>query len=211
MSQDVNEPVYRELASQYDNEVKAYSSYGHEVIFGMSFEFVNAEEKMLDIGIGTGLASIHFSKVGLKVYGLDDSREMLTACQSKSFTEALKRCDITRETIPYKNHYFDHVVCCGVLHFVSDLTALFSEVKRVMKGGGIFAFTIAPQETSADYIEEPTAWGVSIFKHAPRDIMELLETNGMELLKEQRLLIKGADKVNFDMLFSVFIGRCRQE
>ena len=211
MSQDVNEPVYRELASQYDNEVKAYSSYGHEVIFGMSFEFVNAEEKMLDIGIGTGLASIHFSKIGLKVYGLDDSREMLTACQSKSFTEALKRCDITRETIPYKNHYFDHVVCCGVLHFVSDLTALFSEVKRVMKGGGIFAFTIAPQETLADYIAEPTAWGVSIFKHAPRYIMELLETNGMELLKEQRLLIKGADKVNFDMLFSVFIGRCRQE
>jgi len=210
MSQDVNESVYRELASQYDNEVKAYSSYGHEVIFGMSFEFVSVEEKLLDIGIGTGLASIHFSEVGLKVYGLDDSREMLTACQSKSFTEALKQCDITRETIPYENHYFDHVVCCGVLHFMSDLTALFSEVKRVMRSGGIFAFTIAPQEeTSADYIEEPTAWGVSIFKHAPRYIMELLETNGMELLKEQRLLIKGSDKVNFDMLFSVYIGRCR--
>jgi len=69
--------------------------------------------------------------------------------------------------------------------------------------------TIAPQGTSADYIKESTAWGVSIFKHAPRYIMELLETNGMELLKEQRLLIKGSDKVNFDMLFSVYIGRCR--
>ena len=209
MSQDTNEPAYRELLSQYDKEVKAYSSYGHEVIFGMSFEFVSAEEKLLDIGIGTGLASIHFSEVGLKVYGLDGSQEMLAACQSKSFTEALIQCDITQEPIPYENHFFDHVVCCGVLHFVSDLTALFSEVKRVMRSGGIFAFTIAPQETSADYIEEPTAWGVSIFKHAPHYIIELLETNGMELLKEQRLLIKGADKVNFDMLFSVLIGRCR--
>jgi len=209
MSQDTNEPAYRELSSQYDKEVKAYSSYGHEVIFGMSFEFVSAEEKLLDIGIGTGLASIHFSEVGLKVYGLDGSQEMLAACQSKSFTEALIQCDITQEPIPYENHFFDHVVCCGVLHFVSDLTALFSEVKRVMRSGGIFAFTIAPQETSADYIEEPTAWGVSIFKHAPHYIIELLETNGMELLKEQRLLIKGVDKVNFDMLFSVLIGRCR--
>jgi len=209
MSQDTNEPAYRELASQYDKEVKAYSSYGHEVIFGMSFEFVSAEEKLLDIGIGTGLASIHFSEVGLKVYGLDGSQEMLAACQSKSFTEALIQCYIDQEPIPYENHFFDHVVCCGVLHFVSDLTALFSEVKRVMRSGGIFAFTIAPQETSADYIEEPTAWGVSIFKHAPHYIIELLETNGMELLKEQRLLIKGADKVNFDMLFSVLIGRCR--
>ncbi len=209
MTQDVNEPVYRELASQYDKEVKAYSSYGHEVIFGMSFEFVSAEEKLLDIGIGTGLASIHFSEIGLKVYGLDDSQEMMAACQSKSFIEELKRCDIIREPIPYNNQYFNHVVCCGVLHFVKDLTALFSEVKRVIKSGGIFSFTIAPHETSADSIKEPTAWGVPIFKHSPRYIMELLRTNGMQLLKEQRLLIKGADKVNFDMLFSVLICRCR--
>jgi predicted TPR repeat methyltransferase len=209
MSQDTNEPVYRELANQYDKEVKAYCSYGHEVIFGMSFEFVNAEDKLLDIGIGTGLASIHFFEVGLKVYGLDDSQEMLAACQSKSFTEALIRCDISREPIPYENLYFNHVICCGVLHFVNDLTALFSEVKRVMKSGGVFAFTIAPKEIAVDYVKEPTAWGVSIFKHAPRYIMKLLKRNGMELLKEQRLLIKSADKTNFDMLFSAMIVRCR--
>ena len=78
-----------------------------------------------------------------------------------------------------------------------------------MKRGGVFAFTIAPQETSTDYIEEPTAWGISIFKHSPKYIMKLLETNGIELLKEQRLLIKGVDKVIFNMSFSVLIGRCR--
>jgi len=209
MSQDVNKPVYKEFASQYDEEVKAYDSYGHDVIFGMSFEFVRADEKLLDIGVGTGLASIQFAKVGLKVYGLDASQEMMAVCRSKSFTEALKRCDITREPIPYKDQYFNHVICCGVLHFVSDLTDFFSEVKRVIRRGGIFAFTIAPQGTATGYIEEPTAWGVSIFKHSPQYVMELLEANGLELLKEQRLLIKGADKTNYDMLFSVLISRCR--
>jgi predicted TPR repeat methyltransferase len=209
MNQTLNELIYRELASHYDKEVKAYSSYGHEVIFGMSFKFVSVEEKLLDIGIGTGLASIHFSEVGLKVYGLDSSQEMLDVCQMKSFTEALTQCNITKDPIPYEDLYFNHVVCCGVLHFMRDLTGLFSEVKRVMQNGGIFAFTIAPQETSADFIQEPTAWGVDIIKHAPRYIMELLETNGMELLKEQRLLIKGEDKVDFNMLFSVLICRYR--
>jgi len=209
MSKDVSKSNYKELASQYDKEVKEYSSYGHEVIFGMSFEFVRAEEKLLDIGIGTGLASIHLSKVGLKVYGLDDSQEMLAACQSKSFTEELKRCDITKEPLPYENLYFNHVVCCGVLHFVKDLTVLFSEVKRVMRSGGIFAFTIAPHEGTADSIKEPTTWGVPIFKHAPRYVMGLLEINEMELLKEQRLLIKDADKINYNMLFSVLICRRR--
>ena len=103
MSQDVNKPVYEELASQYDGEVKAYDSYGHDVIFGMSFEFVSADEKLLDIGVGTGLASMQFAEVGLKVYGLDTSQEMLAVCRSKSFTEELKRCDMTREPIPYKD------------------------------------------------------------------------------------------------------------
>ena len=208
MSQNGNKHIYEESASQYDEEVKAYNSYGHNVIFGMGFEFVSPNEKLLDIGIGTGLASMQFARVGLKVYGLDTSQEMLDACRSKSFTEELKKCDISREPIPYKDSFFDHVVCCGVLHFVSDLNILFPEIKRVIKKGGIFAFTVAPQEKAVAYIEEPTAWGISIFKHSPKYIMELLETNGMELLKEQRLLIKGADKLSYDMLFSVLICRC---
>jgi len=209
MSQDVNKPVYEESAVQYDEEVKIYGSYGHDVIFGMSFEFVNADEKLLDIGVGTGLASIQFAQVGLKVYGLDSSQEMLTVCQSKSFTEELKQCNIDREPIPYRDSYFDHVICCGVLHFISNLNKLFTEVNRVTKRGGIFGFTIAPQETIADHIKEPTAWGVSIYKHSPQYILKLLETNSMEILKEQRLLIKGADKVTYDMLFSAMISRCQ--
>ncbi|MCD4675587.1 MAG: class I SAM-dependent methyltransferase [Desulfobacula sp.] len=203
----MNKSVYKEMASQYDKEVKAYDSYGYDVIFGMSFEFVSSNEKLLDIGIGTGLSSRQFAKIGLKVYGLDTSQEMLAACQSKSFTKALTLCDITQEPIPYNDRYFDHVICCGVLHFVSDLNRLFSEVKRVIRKKGIFAFTIAPQETAVGFIEEPTAWGVPIFKHSFGYIMDLLKKNGLELLKEQRLLIKGADKLNYDMLFSALICR----
>ncbi len=209
MDQEEKLSEYKELASNYDNQVKEYDSYGHNIIFGMSFEFVNADEKLLDIGIGTGLASILFSKAGLKIYGLDASQEMLNACQSKSFTQALSLYNMTDERIPYEDQYFNHVICCGAMHFVGDLANLFAEVRRVMKKGGLFAFTIAPQETEAGYIKEATSWGVPIFKHSLPYIMGLLGKNGLELKKEQRLLIKGADKVNYDMLFSAMICRCR--
>jgi len=118
----MNDTVCLESASHYDKKVKAYNSYGHDVIFGMSFEYVGANETLLDMGIGTA---------------------------------------------------------------------------------------IAPQDTLSGCIEEPTAWGVSIFKHSPLYIMGLLETNSLELLKEQRLLTKGSDKVTYDMLFSVLICRYR--
>ena len=206
MDQEKSLAEYKELASNYELQIKEYDSYGHNVIFGMSFEFVKADEKLLDIGIGTGLASILFSKVGLKVYGLDSSQEMLNACQSKSFTQALSLYDMADEEIPYENQYFDHVISCGAMHFVGDLSKLFAEVRRVMKKGGIFAFTIAPQETRAGYIKKATSWGVPIYKHSLPYIMDLLEKNGFELKKEQRLLIKGADKLSYDMLFSVLIA-----
>ncbi|MCK4672027.1 MAG: methyltransferase domain-containing protein, partial [Candidatus Aegiribacteria sp.] len=138
---------------------------------------------------------------------LDESQEMLNACQSKSFTEDLKQYDINRDIIPYKDQYFNHVISCGVFHFIGDLSDLFADVKRVMRKGGIFAFTIAPRETSAGYIQEPTAWGISIFKHSSQYIMNLLDENDLELQKEQRLLIKGADKLTYDMLLSVLITR----
>lgn len=197
---------YKEYASDYDKQVKEYDSYGHDVLFGMSFEFVKEDEKLLDIGIGTGLASIKFSQLGLKVFGLDSSQEMLHACQSKSFAHALNLCDMADERIPYEEHYFDHVICCGAMHFVGDLGNLFTEVKRVMKSGGIFAFTIAPQETEVDYIKEDTSWGVPIFKHSLQYVTELLDENGLRLQKEQRLLIKGADKISYNMLFSALVA-----
>ena len=138
ISQEEKVSVYKELVGNYDNQIREYDSYGHDVLFGMSFEFVKTDQKLLDIGIGTGLASIPFSRIGLKVYGLDTSQEMLNACQSKSFTQVLNLCDMADERIPYEEHYFDHVICCGAMHFVGDLGNLFTEVKRVMKPGGIF-------------------------------------------------------------------------
>ncbi len=198
---------YKEIANRYDKEVKNYDSYGHDVIFGMCYEFVKPGDKLLDIGIGTGLASIQFSREGLKIYGIDSSREMLNACRSKSFTEELKLHDISNGKIPYNDNYFNQVICCGVFHFVEDLGNIFIEIKRVMKKGGIFAFSIAPQETGQNYINEMTGWNVSIYKHSSNYVKRLLESNRMKFLKEQRLLIKGFDKINYDMMFSVLVTK----
>jgi len=207
MNQEDNKAVYKELASDYDNQVKEYDSYGHDVIFGMCFDYVNPTEKLLDVGIGTGLASIKFSRLGLEVFGLDSSPEMLNACRSKSFVKSLDLYDMKGGQIPYEDHYFNHVICCGAIHFLSDLDNLFREIRRVIKPGGIFAFTVAPQKTKENVTKEDTSWGVPIFRHSMVYIIELFEKYGFSLLKEQRLLIKGADKINYDMLFSVLVGR----
>ena len=202
---DTGKAVYKTMADRYDEEVKAYNSHVHDVLFGMSYPFALAEQRLLDIGIGTGLASVNFAEMGLQVYGLDSSPDMIAACRSKSFARELRICDITREPIPYEDGHFDHVVCSGVLHFVQNLDSIFGEVRRATKTGGFFAFSIAPQDTTADAVKEPTAWGIPIFKHSPAYIQRLAAANAMICLKEQRLIIKGADKKTYDMEMAALV------
>jgi predicted TPR repeat methyltransferase len=201
----MNEYDYKENAANYDNQVREYDSYAHDVIFGMSYEFVKPGENILDLGIGTGLASIQFSKIGLQVYGLDTSEDMLNICREKGFAEELKLHNLSGSKIPYEDNFFNHIISSGVFHFISELDNIFSEAARIMKYNGIFAFTISPNINKEDYAREMTAWGIPIYKHSPNYIKKLLDVNGMTLLKEQRLLMKGADKINYDMLFSVMI------
>lgn len=203
----MNRDDYKENASQYDEQVKEYDSYLHNVLFGMSYEYVKPQEKILDLGIGTGLASINFSKAGVKVYGLDISEEMLNICRIKSFAEELKLHNLSDNRIPYSDGYFNHIICSGVFHFLSDLGNIFSEVARIVREGGIFAFTIAPDNIEAEHTKQMTSWGVPIYYHSPNYIKRLLDSNEMSLLKEQRMLLKGADKVNYEMLFSVMIAK----
>jgi len=68
-----------------------------------------------DIGIGTGLASRSFAKLGLKVYGCDGSAEMLKVCESKAFATDLKAFDLQDIPLPYSDSFFDHVICCSAL------------------------------------------------------------------------------------------------
>lgn len=143
--------VHDQEADQYDQQVREYNSYGHDALFGMSFEYVNPRDCLLDIGIGTGLASQSFAKVGLEVYGCDGSTEMLKVCESKTFAKDLKVFNLQNIPLPYSDSFFDHVICCGVLHFFDELETILKEVLRIIKPGGIFAFTVAAQ-TSDCYL-----------------------------------------------------------
>ena len=66
-----------DFAADYDQQVRAYGWWGHEALFGLCFEHVRAGERLLDVGIGTGLASAPFARAGVRVFGFDASPEML--------------------------------------------------------------------------------------------------------------------------------------
>ena len=71
---------YKEFAKYYD---KFYQNkdYVKEVNFLMNF--INPKDRVIDIGCGTGIHASLLSQKGLKVDGLDMSKEMLDITKTR--------------------------------------------------------------------------------------------------------------------------------
>jgi ubiquinone/menaquinone biosynthesis C-methylase UbiE len=155
---------------------------GHEVLFSMMREYVRPGQSVLDLGIGTGLLAALFHRASLRVYGVDNSEEMLKVCAEKSVTEELKVCDISRPGWPYGDETFDHVTACGVFHFIRDPDVVFSEAARVLKPGGSFDFTVKGMlDGKTEYNDKGS--GIRINCHGDAVIDALIARHGFGLLK----------------------------
>jgi predicted TPR repeat methyltransferase len=178
-------------AEFYDSEARATGWLGPEVAFGLIYEYVSPGQSILDMGIGTGLASVLFRKAGLKVHGLDVSQEMLDACRWKGFDD-LTQHDLTNPPYPLAAGSFDLVACIGVLSFLGDLSPVFAETARVLKTGGIFVFVtsdrteredfkllVGPEYTRSDET-------VTMYRHTGDQIGEWTDKFGFALLKSLR-------------------------
>ena len=129
------------FAAQYDESAKRYGWYAPEVLFGLVYDRIEPGEKVLDLGIGTGLSSAPFKKAGLQIHGVDGSAEMLELCASRGVATDLKQHDFLSVPLPYADNHFDHIIACGVFHLVGHLDNVVAEAARLARGAGTFVFT----------------------------------------------------------------------
>jgi ubiquinone/menaquinone biosynthesis C-methylase UbiE len=177
---------YSEFASQYDSMIERFQCFADAAVFGLMYDHVKPGEKVLDIGIGTGLASERLARYGLRVYGVDASQAMLTECQKKGTTKEIRLVDVSREPLPYENAYFEHVLTCGLLHFFEDLDDLFRETVRVMRDRGTFTFTVMADRDGGPegrtVLGRMTKWGRQVFHQGRGYISDLCRQNGLTLV-----------------------------
>lgn len=204
--------VHDEQAAEYDHQVREYRWFGPEIVFGMCFEYVNPEDRLLDIGIGTGLGTLPFAKTGLEIFGIDGSIEMLKICNSKEFATDLKQFNLQNTPLPYSDNFFDHVISCGVFHFFGDLEPLFKEVSRIIKPGGIFGFTVFAQtaektektgsQNPEGYSQIQSNWDTLMFMHSDSYIEKLLQGCSFEMLKCLKFLVLSGQEDIEDLCYA---------
>jgi len=178
VNQEIKAAIHGAYAANYDRQVRAYGCYLAEASFGLCYEFIQPGQNLLDLGIGSGLSAALFARAGLRVHGMDFSPAMLEICQAKGIAEELKQHDIQQIPWPYLDKTFDHLVCCGVLHFIPELEGIFGEASRVLEEGGLFVFTTkCPTSLDARQrnYDQQTGDGLDVFAHSPEYLKALLE------------------------------------
>ena len=208
---------YNTFAQEYDTLSKKHEWYSPEVLFGLMFEYLKDGEKLLDIGIGTGQSAIPFHSVGLKIFGLDGSEEMLKKCRKKRIADDLKLIDLkTIPPLPYKDKEFKYIISNGVLYFFENLEPFFTEAKRLSESNGIFAFTIENLKRgySKKYVNKDNDLiskriiekaGVEVFRHSDKYVGNLIKKYKFEVLKKLEYFAYNSPTENKDIYFKVYI------
>jgi predicted TPR repeat methyltransferase len=178
------------VSNYYDDQAQLTGWLGPEVLFGLAYGFVLPGETVLDIGIGTGLGSVLFAKAGLRVFGMDSSEEMLGICRQKGFCSRLVPHDLTSTPYPFADGSIDHMVCVGVLNFFEKLSPVFREAGRLLRDGGLFAFSVGARDAGepAEMLVGPEYTGspesVTMYRHSTEQIRALSRGNGVELFRD---------------------------
>ncbi|MBT5681665.1 MAG: methyltransferase domain-containing protein [Gammaproteobacteria bacterium] len=141
----------------------------------MSLETINIDrlglrpgDKLLDLGCGEGRHSISaFLQGDIQVVGLDLSAKDLATAKGRlaDFNIDADKIDYclfiqgSGFTLPFADHTFDQVICSEVLEHIVEYEKVLSEIKRVLKPGGVFAVSV-PR-----YFPEWVCWKLSDAYH----------------------------------------------
>jgi predicted TPR repeat methyltransferase len=103
---------------------------------------------VLDLGCGTGLAGAAISPFARRIVGVDLAPKMLEVAQRKGIYERLECNDLLDMLAGEQSATFDLVLATDVFIYLGRLDRVVAEVWRVLRPGGLFAFSVERLDAS---------------------------------------------------------------
>lgn len=122
--------------------------------------------RVLEIGVGTGRIALPLAPRVGQLIGVDISTGMMNRLRQKQTGKTIYLAQADAVSLPFAERQFDGVVAVHVFHLVSDWRAALSEVRRVLKPGGVLVHGLGGRESIFEVME-------SVFKkHLPQQQTE---------------------------------------
>ncbi len=162
-------------------------------------------DKVLDIGVGTGIFALELMERGAEVTGLDVSEKMLEIARSKGVTNVALGDAVS---LDFPDESFDLVISITALEFIKEYDKAVSEMVRVCrKGGRVVVGTLGSR----------SLWAVRRNRAARKDAGSVFRTARFYSFGEMREMsgrfgyrsvVRGAIfALPFDNAFCTFTGR----
>lgn len=94
-------------------------------------------KKVLDIACGEGYGSVLLSEVATHVTGMDKDNEVIRYASKKYKRDNIEFKQGVIENTGFEDHSFDLVISFETIEHVEHHYAVFKEIKRILKPGGI--------------------------------------------------------------------------
>jgi S-adenosylmethionine-dependent methyltransferase len=164
--------------------------------------------RALDVGGGTGFASMHLARLGYEVVLLDSSKQMLRIARQDAdtcgMTPRISFCQAEtgqlRERLAAES--FDFVICHNLLEYTEDPSATIRDIAHVVRKDGVVSVLVrnragevlkdalrsgdwkfATANLTAETVVD-SLYGNRVRLFAPADVREMLARAGLEVVGE---------------------------
>ncbi len=176
----VGELGYRGPALLFDAVVAACAATSRPMTF----------DRAIDLGCGTGLAARAFENCAEEFIGIDLSAEMIKRAQAAGLYETLVTADAVEGLRDQPDASAELVLAADMMIYIHDLAPLFAGAARVLKPGGLFAFTAETHDGDG------VALGASLrFAQSEAHLRHLLKDTGFSVTHIDNASIRSERKV----------------
>jgi predicted TPR repeat methyltransferase len=133
---------YDAWAGNYDQTLAQWDYQSPTIVATLLKQAVPTDGHVLDAGCGTGLSGKALHAAGFRrITGIDISQASLDVAAQAKVYERLLQVNMQQVPLPLENGEFAAVQCVGVLTYVPDTAVILREFCRVVRPGGLVAFT----------------------------------------------------------------------
>jgi ubiquinone/menaquinone biosynthesis C-methylase UbiE len=188
---------WERVANQYDSWISSSFPDQYTVYNEVLTDHLAPEDRVLEIGTGTGKITMPLAESANHIVGVDISPGMIAVAEEKRRAAGIDNIEFhvaDAYGLPFEEGSFDKVIAVNVLQILKEPERVVAEAVRVLRPGGEFLnITYCYRDSSIWDLFKLARWAIRFGiprywsnLHC-REIREWFETNGLTVLESDRI------------------------